>query len=50
MLYISFNVKLNCELVFRQMNAKYLLLRPFLLLAWLKLQNKKGLKFLFVDI
>ena len=49
MLGISFNVKLNCESVFRLINAKYVLLRYFLLLTWLKYQNKKGLKF-FIDI
>ena len=41
MLYITFNVKLNGESIFRLINEKYLLLRPFLLLTWLKYQNKK---------
>ena len=36
MLCKSVNVKLNGESVFRLINAKYLLLRTFLLLAWLK--------------
>ena len=49
MLCISFNVKLNGESVFRLINAKCLHLRPFLLLTWLKYQNKKKLNF-FIDI
>ena len=49
MLCIPFNVKLNGKSVFRLINAKYLLWRPFLLLTRLKYQNKKGLNF-FNDI
>ena len=41
--------KLNSESVFRLFNAKYLLLRPFLLLTWVNNQNKKELNF-FIDM
>ena len=41
MLCISFNGKLNGELVFRLINAKHLLFRPYILLTWSKNQNKK---------
>ena len=34
MLYISFNVKLDGESALDEINAKYLLLRYFLLLTW----------------
>ena len=49
MLCTSFNVNLNGESVFRLINAKCLLLRPFLLLTWLKYQNKKWLNFV-IDV
>ena len=44
---LPFNVKLNGVPVFRLINAKYVILRPFLLLTWLKYQNKKRLTFFF---
>ena len=42
MLCIAFKVKLDGESVFRLINTQYLLLRPILLLIWLKYQNRKG--------
>ena len=47
MLYIPFDVKLNGESVFRSINAKYRLSRSFLLLTWLKYENKKVAEFFY---
>lgn len=45
MLGISFDVKVNKETVFRLINAKHQILKPFLLVTWLKYENKKTAEF-----
>ena len=50
MLCISFKVKLNGESVFRLINAKYLLLRLFLLSTWLKYLSKKWTEIFYLYI